>query len=212
MNRQFCRPRYKFTKTLSSVTAAGVLLLLLGRFAAAAPAAGNYLPDITLKNQNGQSLSLASLRGKPVLVGFIHTMCKGPCEMLTTKMQSVSSAIPAMDSRNATMLLITTDPNDDQPPQLRAFAKKMNVTGSQWILATGSSANIKRVMQAYGVSHQDDDDDAMIHVMKLFLIAPDGTLAHTYSGLNASPQTVAGDIVKLSHQEHAATQRVSLTQ
>lgn len=55
----------------------------------------------------------------------------------------------------------------------------------------------------YGVSH--DDGDAMVHVMKLFLIAPDGSLAHTYLGLNASPQTVANDIRTLSRQETGAS-------
>jgi protein SCO1/2 len=169
-----------------------------GRLAYAA-AAPNYLPDITLTNQNSASLSLASLRGRPVLVAFIHTMCKGPCEMLTVKMQSVAAALQSKAPRT-TMLLITTDPADDRPAVLLAYGKRQSLAGKQWVLVTGPHPNIKHVMSIYGVSHDDGNDDAMVHVMKLFLIAPDGSLVHTYPGLNASPQTVANDIRTILRQ------------
>jgi protein SCO1/2 len=169
-----------------------------GRLAYAA-AAPNYLPDITLTNQHSASLSLASLRGRPVLVGFIHTMCEGPCALLTAKMQSVTAVLQSKAPRT-TMLLITTDPADDQPAELLAYAKKQSLAGKQWVLVTGPHPSVKHLMSIYGVSHDDGDDDTMVHVMKLFLIAPDGSLAHTYSGLNASPQTVANDIRNMSRR------------
>jgi cytochrome oxidase Cu insertion factor (SCO1/SenC/PrrC family) len=162
----------------------------------------DYLPDIKLINQNSSELSLASLRGKPVLVGFVHTMCKGVCQMMTAKMRSVVSALPSAPSSDVTMLLITTDPSDDRPRQLQQYAKSQDLPGKGWVLVTGSEENIKRVMRIYGVSHQDSDD-AMMHVMKLFLIAPDGSIAHVYPGMNASPQTVASDIRVLSRYRSA---------
>ncbi|HKV54624.1 MAG TPA: SCO family protein, partial [Candidatus Binataceae bacterium] len=202
------RPR--FAAIMASIAGFTAAALLVGSvLSSQAAATANYLPDITLENQHRQSLSLASLRGKPVLVGFIHTMCKGPCEMLTSKMQSVSAALPA--AHNVTMLLITTDPADDQPPELMAYAKKQSLSGNEWILVTGPHRSIKRVMRIYGVSHEESDD-TMMHVMKLFLVAPDGSLTHTYSGMNASPQAVASDIKTLSRQDSAASQHSSSLQ
>jgi protein SCO1/2 len=160
--------------------------------------AARYLPNITLIDQNSGALSLASLRGKPVLVGFIHTMCKGPCQMMTAKMRSVAAALPPPSASDVTMLLITTDPSDDQPAQLLQYAKNQELPAKGWILATGSHDNITRVMRIYGVSHEDTDD-AMMHVMKLFLIAPDGSIVRTYPGMKASPQAVASDIRGLSN-------------
>ncbi len=169
----------------------------------------DYLPNVTLINQNSRAVSLASLRGQPVLVGFIHTMCKGPCEMMTTKMRSVASALrPALPS-DVTMLLITTDPADDQPPQLLQYAKSQGLSGKGWVLVTGSHDNITRVMRIYGVKHEDTDD-AMMHVMKLFLIAPDGTIVHTYPGMKASPQSIASDIRTMSRRNPGpGSERVS---
>jgi protein SCO1/2 len=156
----------------------------------------NYLPNITLTNQNSRGISLSTLRGKPVLVGFIHTMCKGVCQMMTANMRSVASALSPATAAHVTMLLITTDPADDQPPQLLNYAKKQELTGKGWVLVTGPAGSIRRVMQLYGVQHEESDD-AMMHVMKLFLVAPAGTLARVYPGMKLSPQAVASDIETL---------------
>jgi protein SCO1/2 len=163
----------------------------------------NYLPDITLTNQNSRSIPLSSLRGKPVLVGFIHTMCKGVCQMMTANMRSVASALPPAKAADVTMLLITTDPADDRPPELLLYAKKQGLSGSGWILVTGPQDRIAQVMRLYGVKHEESDD-AMMHVMKLFLLNPEGALAHVYPGMRVSPQNVAADIETLS--QHASSE------
>jgi cytochrome oxidase Cu insertion factor (SCO1/SenC/PrrC family) len=160
----------------------------------------NYLPDITLTNQNSRAISLSSLRSKPVLVGFIHTMCKGVCQMMTANMRSAGSALPPEMAAGVTMLLITTDPVEDRPPQLLQYAKNQDLTGKGWVLVTGSEDSIKRVMRLYGVKHEESDD-AMMHVMKLLLLAPGGTLARVYPGMKVSPRTVASDIQILSNRK-----------
>ena len=190
-----------------------IFALLLGivLVAAAFPLSGstsyaskvNYLPDITLTNQNSQTMSLSSLRGQPVLVGFIHTMCKGVCQMMTANMRSVALALPPAMVSGVTMLLITTDPAEDQPPQLLQYAKTQDLAGKRWILVTGSENSIKRVMRLYGVKHEETDD-AMMHVMKLFLLAPGGTLARVYPGMKMSPQAVVSDIETLSYRNSNA--------
>jgi cytochrome oxidase Cu insertion factor (SCO1/SenC/PrrC family) len=163
----------------------------------------NYLPDVTLTNQNSQTMSLSSLRSQPVLVGFIHTMCKGVCEMMTANMRSIASVLPPATAAGVTMLLITTDPADDHPPQLLQYAKNQDIAGKGWILVTGPEKSIRQVMQLYGVKHKDSDD-AMMHVMKLFLLAPGGTLVHVYPAMKVSPQMVASDIETLSHHNFEA--------
>jgi protein SCO1/2 len=166
----------------------------------------DYLPDITLTNQNSRSISLSSLRGKPVLVGFIHTMCKGVCQMITANMRSVASALPPASGAAVTMLLITTDPADDRPPELSSYAKNEDLFGRDWILVTGPQDRIAKVMRLYGVKHEETDD-AMMHVMKLFLLTPDGGLAHVYPGMKVSPQTVAADIEALAQHASKAPSR-----
>jgi cytochrome oxidase Cu insertion factor (SCO1/SenC/PrrC family) len=165
----------------------------------------NYLPNISLTDQNSQSVSLSSLRGKPVLVGFIHTMCKGVCQMMTANMRSVVSALPPSKAAGVIMLLITTDPADDKPPDLLQYARNQDLSGKEWIMVTGPVDRIRRVMRLYGVKHEETDD-AMMHVMKLFLVGPGGRLAHVYPGMKLSPQAVASDIESVSQHKSTTSQ------
>jgi protein SCO1 len=196
------------SRAIRMLAATALLLLMAGASESTSYAANglDYLPNVALTNQNGAAVSLDSLRGEPVLIGFIHTMCKGPCEMMTSEMRAVHEALQSKSKARVTMLLITTDPADDGPSQLLAYARKQDIAQHGWILVTGPHKSIRRLMKIYGVSHEDTDD-AMMHVMKLFLVAPDGSLAHTYPGMKTSPQAVAADIISLSpHASAGATQ------
>jgi protein SCO1/2 len=190
------------SRRLNTPAVLGAVIITAGfltNATASHPSKANYLPDITLTNQNSRAISLSSLRGRPVLVGFIHTMCKGVCQMMTGEMRSVAAALPPAMAADLTMLLITTDPADDHPQQLLQYAKSQKLAGREWILVTGPENSVHRVMRLYGVKHEDTDD-AMMHVMKVFLITPGGTLAHVYPGMKLSPQSVASDIETLSRR------------
>jgi cytochrome oxidase Cu insertion factor (SCO1/SenC/PrrC family) len=51
------------------------------------------LPDVTLTDQYGQHVRLASLKGKPLLFDFICTNCPGPCQLLTQRMKSIADKL-----------------------------------------------------------------------------------------------------------------------
>src|SRR3981081_3053836 len=58
------------------------------------------LPDLTLTDQTGSKISLASLKGKPVLFDFIYATCPGPCLVLTTRMKAIADAVgPLLGSK-----------------------------------------------------------------------------------------------------------------
>src|SRR5271156_5953145 len=73
----------------------------------------NCLPEVSLIDQHGASVSLASLNGKPVLFDFISTSCAATCPMLKAKMASVAHQLgPALGSE-VTIVSITLDPEHD---------------------------------------------------------------------------------------------------
>ena len=87
----------------------------------------DYLPPLILVDQRGKPVSLSSVKGKPVLIGFIHTSCKGVCEMMTAKMKQVAKSLGSQFDSSVTMVSITTDPDEDNPAAMLKYAKAQGV-------------------------------------------------------------------------------------
>jgi len=157
----------------------------------ASPADG--LPTMTLTDQNGRAILLSSLKGKPVLVAFIHTSCEGPCELITAEMKSVARSLGPGFKSEVTMVSITTDPKEDGSRELLAYAKAQGVNADGWVFLTGTPAKIRRLLALYGVAAEDDDSD---HVLELFLLSADGVGVRRYNGTATHPEAIASDIRK----------------
>src|ERR1700752_3078498 len=80
------------------------------------------LPALVLTDQNNRPISLASLRGKPVLFDFIYTTCPGPCLVLTARMKQIADRLGAKLGTGAPIVSITVGPQHDHPKQLLAYA------------------------------------------------------------------------------------------
>jgi cytochrome oxidase Cu insertion factor (SCO1/SenC/PrrC family) len=167
--------------------------------APAASEAKNWLPPANLIDQNGHPVSLASLKGRIVLVSFIHASCRGICEMLTAKMRQVAHNLGSDAAARVTMVSITTDPTEDGPPQLLAYAKKEGVDASGWLFLTGPTDQVDRVLAVYNVPHEDEQDE-LTHVFALYLIGSDGQMVRQYKGMSIAPEVVASDIRKTASQ------------
>jgi cytochrome oxidase Cu insertion factor (SCO1/SenC/PrrC family) len=157
------------------------------------PTASDYLPAAALVDQAGHPFAFGSLRGKPVLVGFIHASCAGVCEMLTAKMKSVAHELDPSFSAKVTMVSVTTDPKEDGPAQLTTYAKAQGAVGPGWIFLTGKREQVARVLKVYNVPEGDPGDE-LTHVLVLYLIGADGRELHQYNGTAVAAVAVAADI------------------
>jgi cytochrome oxidase Cu insertion factor (SCO1/SenC/PrrC family) len=153
----------------------------------------DYLPPVPLIDQNGKSILLNSLKGKPVLVGFIHTSCKGVCEMMTAKMRQVAEGLGRQFNSSVTMVSISTDPDDDSPAQLLKYAKAQNVDAEGYLFLTGTQQQIDRLLRLYHVP-EEGPDETTVHVLDFFLVAPDGSSMRKYNGMAVSAEALASDI------------------
>ena len=153
----------------------------------------DYLPDTRLTDQTGAKVSLASVKGKPALVGFIHTSCEGPCELMTAKMKNIADDLAPAFAAKVTLVSVTTDPAEDGPAQLAAYAKAHDAVGKGWLFLTGQPANVRKILKLYGVP-ADTTEDSMTHVFELRLIGASGQELHRYEGSDIKAATVAADI------------------
>ena len=146
-----------------------------------------------LIDQKGKSILFSSVKGKPVLVGFIHTSCKGVCEMMTAKMRQVAEGLGRQFNSSVTMVSISTDPDDDSPAQLLKYAKAQKVDAEGYLFLTGTQQQIDRLLRLYHVP-EEGPDETTVHVLDFFLVAPDGSSMRKYNGMAVSAEALASDI------------------
>ncbi len=171
------------------------LVLLLATRAMAVQSGNSFvhLPDAALIDQAGRPVSFAALKGKPVLLGFIHTSCHGICEMLTAKMVSIAKQLDPSFAGKVTMVSVTTDPREDGPVELSAYARKQGAVGTGWLFLTGRRTEVDKVLKVYNVPVGDSGAE-MAHVHDLYLIGPDGREMRHYNGAEVAAASVAADI------------------
>ena len=105
----------------------------------------NCLPDLSLIDQHGSTVSLASLKGKPVLIDFIYTSCASTCPMLTAKMAAIAHQLGPALGADVTIVSISLDPEHDSPAELEKYAKSHGADAKGWIFLTGPPAKIDQV-------------------------------------------------------------------
>ena len=131
---------------LVGMTALAVLLLAALKFrgapARALPVYGQ-IADFALTNQDGSVVSLADLRGRVWVADIIFTRCPGPCLKMTRQMKELQDALPP-DSQ-AKLVTLTTDPDFDTPPVLKAYAQRFGAEPGRWTFLTGTKAQIAKL-------------------------------------------------------------------
>jgi protein SCO1 len=152
------------------------------------------LPNLTLTDQNGKKVSLASLKGKPALFDFIYTSCPGPCLMLTSRMRLIANRLGPLLGSKVWFVSITVDPEHDGPGELRNYAKQQGADQNGWLFLTGSPADIEQLMSQFKLVRQREADGTVDHVLEFFLVGPDGRQLYQYAASHAEPALVSNDI------------------
>jgi protein SCO1 len=152
------------------------------------------LPDLKLVDQYGQPVSLASLKGKPVLFDFFYTTCPGPCLVLTARMRSIAEKIGHALGSKVSFVSVTVDPEHDGARQLLAYAKEQQAERKGWLFLTGAPAHIDNLMARFQLTRQREADGSVDHVLEFFLVGSDGHLLYQYLASDVRPERIAGDI------------------
>ncbi len=154
----------------------------------------NCLPEVSLIDQHGASVSLASLKGKPVLIDFIYTSCASTCPMLTAKMAAIAHALGPALGADVRIVSITLDPEHDGPAELAKYAKSNDANGNGWIFLTGPPARIDQVLALFKLRRTRESDGSITHSIEAFLLGPDGHQIRQYNALEVSADAVVADV------------------
>ena len=142
-------------------------------------------PGISLTDPDGQTLSLASMRGGTVLVFFGYTHCPDVCPATIGAVEQVMTGYGS----GIRTVFVTVDPERDTTAWLKQFDSYRSplftaVTGTDaQIRATADAWNVKYARVETGVA----GDYSMSHTADVFVVDPAGQLrAHFPFGTTAA--------------------------
>ena len=161
---------------------------------------GAEAPPFELTDQDGRAVSLASLRGRPVVLDFVYTTCPGPCPILTASHVALQRRLSPAQRARTRFVSITIDPERDTPAALRSYAEAHGADLATWSFLTGSSDRIDSVLNRYGVGSVRAENGEIDHVVATFLIGADGRVRGRFLGLEHSAEKLAAEVAELDSE------------
>ena len=115
---------------------------------------GSEVPDFTFRTADGSDISLASLRGKPVLLTLIYTGCADVCPAVIESLApAVRAGEEALGEGSFAVLTVGFDTRNDTPDRMRSFAREHNAGGPNWHFAASGAATMEQLTKATGFSY-----------------------------------------------------------
>ncbi|MCQ4309252.1 SCO family protein [Pseudomonas stutzeri] len=146
---------------------AGIVLLPQGR----------DMPELTLTNQDGESVSLQQLEGQWNLLFFGYTFCPDICPATLAELRQLRGMLPEETRQRMQPILVSVDPERDTPEQLKTY---LDYFDAGFIGLTGPLDDIQTLANAAGVPFIPGDTSkenyTVDHGGNLALIGPDGQL------------------------------------
>lgn len=139
-------------------------------------ARGDRLPAYRFVAQDGRIRTFDQYRGKAVLLSFIYTRCpdREICPAISGKYAYLQHHL---DPRNVQLVELTLDPSADSPVVLAAYGKRFGADPARWSLLTGEGAQIKNVLDSFGLDPLETDPGRIIHGDALIILDRNGTIA-----------------------------------
>ena len=140
---------------ISRLTVTGVAPLPPREPMQASLARGDLLPDATFTDQDGRSLRMHDLRGRPIVISFLYTRCPFAdfCPAIEARLTGVQQRIKTEAGLTGTAIVtVSIDPAHDTPAVLKRHATERGVDTAVWRLVTGPVADVDAFGRQFGVS------------------------------------------------------------
>ena len=163
-----------------------------GGFEGARMPPGVKAPDFRLQNQDGDTVTMRSLRGRPAVVTFLYTTCEDTCPI---QAQTIRGALDQL-GHDLPALAIAVDPPRDTPQRAKAFLSEQHALGRiDFVL--GSRSELKPLWDGFFIRPQSVTEE---HQARITLVDAKGYQRVGFPGSEATPERIAHDL-RLLEQE-----------
>lgn len=154
--------------------------------------------NFTLTDQSGHRFRFADVRGKILVVTFVYTQCPDVCPLLSAKFASIQRSLDEQNQPDYLLLSVTTDPTNDVPKHLDAYAKLFKARPSHWLFLTGPQKTLANVWKNFGVVVRKSPNGEIQHTSLTTVIDRNGIRRVDYYGDKWQEKEVLKDIGSLA--------------
>jgi protein SCO1/2 len=123
--------------------------------------AGQPVPDFTLRDQDGKTVTAASLRGQPIVFAFIYSTCRDVCP---AQVQTIRNALDDLPGKDPRVIGISVDPVNDTPKRAASFLLKQQMTGRMQFLL-GTREQLQPVWDGFAIQPQEKSLEHSAHTV-----------------------------------------------
>jgi protein SCO1/2 len=120
-----------------------------GEWAGAVRPASAGLPPFRLADQDGHTVTAATVRGRPAVVAFLYSHCRDTCP---SEVQTIRGALDEL-GHDLPVYGISVDPANDSRRSAQAFLLEQKMKGRMRFLL-GSRAALAPLWRAFGIAPQ----------------------------------------------------------
>lgn len=146
------------------------------------------IEDFEFKDTDGHSISKKDLLGKPFIISFIFTHCRGPCPNVTLAMKELQNQLKDYDFN---LVSLTVDPERDTLDILKDYGNANGADFNKWKFLSGNQSDIYGLIQRsfkMPVEETTGEDRKpgfeIIHSTNIMLVDPTGRVTGKYNAMN----------------------------
>ena len=133
------------------------------------------LPELSLINQDGQTVAVDQLKDQWSLLFFGYTFCPDICPATLAQLRQLQGQLPPETLAKLRIVLVTVDPHRDPPEQLKKYLEYFD---AGFIGLTGEEAIIQKLANGVSIpfipADTSKENYTVDHSGNLVLISPDG--------------------------------------
>lgn len=138
------------------------------------PSAPLYDVAVGLEDQDGQRVAFDVFRGHPTVFTMFYTSCSAACPLLIGKLQALEQQMSPATRDALRVLMVSFDPERDDPAALRAAAEEQHIDLSRWKLARPAPADVRMISALLSIKFNRLSDGDFNHSSVLVLADRDG--------------------------------------
>ena len=144
---------------------------------------GETIPDFTLLDQDGRTVSASRFRGKQVVLNFIFSRCPiaTMCPAATMRMMDLQKAAAAAGAKDLELVSVSLDPEYDTPGVLREYAQVRGIDTSNFSFLTGPDTAVRQLLAQLGVI-REFEGNTIKHSLATVLINEQGKITYRVDG------------------------------